>query len=75
MTVLKLKEYREKLNMSQRDIAKLLNISQPYYHAWETGAQIPNGKQILSLCDIFMCSPNDLFGWQGTYEVATKDFD
>ena len=60
MNILRLKEYRTKMNMSQRDIAKALNISQPYYWSWENGKTLPDVRQILQLCDIFKCTPNDL---------------
>lgn len=64
MKVLKLREYREKSNLSQREIADRLNISQPYYWSWENGKGLPDAKQILELCEVFNCSPNDLFGYK-----------
>jgi len=67
MVVLRLKEYREKMNMSQRDIAAILNISQQGYWRWENGMSFPNGDRILQLCEIFKCTPNDLFGVHGEY--------
>ncbi len=75
MTVLKLKELREKANMTQRDVAEMLNISQQGYCGWETGKRFPSGKKILQLCQIFKCTPNDLFGVHGTYEVAMYKLD
>jgi transcriptional regulator with XRE-family HTH domain len=75
MVVLKLKEYREKLNLSQRDMAALLNISQQGYWAWEKGISFPNGDRILQLCKIFDCTPNDLFGFKGSYIVAMDQLD
>ncbi len=75
MPILRLKEYREKLNMSQRDIAVVLNISQQGYWAWEKGVSFPNGERILQLCKLLECTPNDLFGVHSTYEVAKYKLD
>lgn len=61
MSKLKLKEYRTRLNMSQRDIAKLLDMSQANYWRFEKGISLLNSDQILELCKIFDCTPNDLF--------------
>lgn len=75
MNGLRLKEYRNSLKMSQRDMANALNMTQANYWRLETGVSIPNAKQILQLCKIFNCTPNDLFGIRGVYEVATASWD
>ncbi|MCD4826543.1 MAG: helix-turn-helix domain-containing protein [Acholeplasmataceae bacterium] len=75
MIVLKLKEYREKLKLSQRDIARLLDISQQGYWAWENGVSFPNGDRILQMCELFKCTPNDLFGIKGSYVVAMDQLE
>lgn len=72
MKVLKLREYRESLKMSQRDVASAMNITQAYYWKWENGKGLPDAKQILQLCDIFNCSPNDLFGFKGLHSVVVS---
>lgn len=73
MKVLRLKEYRLNAKMSQRDIAKALDISQPYYWSWENGKNFPDAEQILQLCEIFNCSPNDLFGFKGVHSVTLTE--
>jgi transcriptional regulator with XRE-family HTH domain len=75
MVVLRLKEYREKLKLSQRDVAKMMEITQAYYWYWEKGKNFPNANQILKLCEIFRCTPNDLFGVHGVFEVAMGELD
>ena len=75
MEVLKLKEYREKLKLSQRDVALMLEMTQQGYHKWESGMSLPNAKQIIKLCDIFKCSPNDLFGFRGVHEIVGQAID
>ena len=74
MSVLKLKEYRTNVKMSQRDMAALLNITQAAYWKWENGKSLPDAIQILKLCEIFNCSPNDLFGFRGVHIVVGHEF-
>lgn len=75
MNTLRLKEFREKMNLSQREIADMLGIAQPYYWKWETGKSFPNAKQILDLCEVLNCSPNDLFGFKGVYKIVGSVLD
>jgi DNA-binding XRE family transcriptional regulator len=75
MEVLRLKDYREKLKMSQRNVADLLEMTQQGYHKWESGVSLPNAKQIVRLCEIFKCTPNDLFGFRGVHEVVGQMID
>lgn len=75
MSVLKLKNYRLKAKMSQRDVAEALQISQPSYWAWEKGESFPSGESILKLCELFKCSPNDLFGFKGVYKIVGSKLD
>lgn len=70
MIVLRLKELRLKANLTQNEVAKYLNTTQPHYSRWELGKQVPDANQILQLCEILSCSPNDLFGIHGDLQVA-----
>jgi len=71
----KVLEYRKALKLSQRDLADMMNLSQGQIWRIESGESIPNAKQILQLCKIFNCTPNDLYGIRGVYEVATMTWD
>ncbi len=73
MNTLRLKEYRKRLKLTQRDMAERLEMTQANYWLWETGKSFPNAKQILQLCDIFNCTPNDLFGIKGVHRVAISE--
>jgi transcriptional regulator with XRE-family HTH domain len=75
MNELKLKAYREKTNMSQRDVASALGITQAHYWKWEKGKSFPNAKQIIQLCEIFKCTPNDIFGFKGVYTIVGAKID
>lgn len=73
MTVLKLKEFRESKKWSQREIAKKLHMTQQGYCRWEQGLTFPNPDKILQLCEIFQCTPNDLFGIKGVHAVKISE--
>jgi transcriptional regulator with XRE-family HTH domain len=70
-----LKEFRERAKMSQRDVANALDTAQPHYCRWENGKTFPNAKQIVQLCELFKCTPNDLFGFKGVYKVLGAELD
>lgn len=70
-----LKDYRVKNGLLQREVADVLNVSQAHYHKLEAGKSLPNSEQILHLCELFRCTPNDLFGIHGTYIVAMDELD
>lgn len=73
--IVKLKEFRLKLGLTQTDFAKLLKISRVNYHHFESGRSQPNAKQILKFCKILKCTPNDLFGIKGIHSVWMDDLD
>jgi len=73
--VVRLKEFREKLGLNQREIASQLGMSQPNYWKFETGKSHPNAKQILLFCEFFKCSPNDLFGFKGVHTIVASRLD
>jgi transcriptional regulator with XRE-family HTH domain len=75
MSELRLKEFRKKANMSQRDVASAMNITQAYYCYWEKEINYPNAKQIKQLCKIFGCTPNDLLGIKEKYSDAMNKLD
>ena len=68
-------KFREKSQLSQRDVASYLGLSQAQYWKHETGRSLLNAEQIVKLCELYKVSPNELLGWRGAYEVATKDLD
>ena len=70
MDGLRLKEYRKLFKMSQRDVADLLDMTQQGYNRWENGTSEPNASQIIKLCKIFNCTPNDLFGIKGVVKIT-----
>lgn len=75
MNELRLKELRLKSSMFQTEVAALLHTSQSHYQRLESGKTYPNSKQILRLCEIFKCTPNEIFGFHGKYKVSMDQLD
>lgn len=57
-----LKELRENEGLTQREIAKLLNISQVTYCNWENDKTEPDLNNLIRLCRFFMVSTDYLLG-------------
>ena len=58
----RLKELRIKSNLSQSELAKNVNISQPAINHWELGNRTPNANAIITLAQYFGVSTDYLLG-------------
>ncbi len=56
----RIKTEREKINMSQDDLAQKMNISRQAISKWETGSSYPDIEKILKLSEIFSLSLDEL---------------
>ena len=72
---LKLKFYRDSHDLSQRDVAKIMKITQAQYQRLETGLSMLSAHQILLLCRLYKCSPNDLLGFKGELTFYQGELD
>lgn len=70
MNVLRLKEFRTKAKLKQIDVADALGITQSGYSLLELGKRVADANQIIIMCELFKCSPNDLYGFKGAMSVA-----
>ena len=61
---MKLKEYRKNNHLKQKDIAKLLNISQRAYSFYEKGQHNISGEFLSILADFYHTTIDDLVGRQ-----------
>lgn len=57
----KIKTFREKAGMSQRDLAYAIGVSQAAVAQWETGAAQPTLDNLRKVADVLGISPGDLF--------------
>ena len=56
-----LKTARKDKNLTQKEVARLLNMTQQQYSRFENGVFELNYAQILFLCELYDICPNDLF--------------
>lgn len=70
-----LKEYRLMNNLTQQDVADFLGIAQSQYNKHENGKSLLNARQIIILCELFKCSPNELLGFRGVHTVVASIID
>jgi transcriptional regulator with XRE-family HTH domain len=56
----KIKAFREKAEMSQRDLAQAVGTSQAAVAQWETGATQPTLDNLRKVADVLGVSPGDL---------------
>ena len=60
--MIRLFELRDEKGLSQRDMAKILNISQGTYNNWENGKTQPSIEQLIMLASFFEVSVDYLVG-------------
>ncbi len=58
----RLLELRKEKSLSQRAIAKILNVSQTAYYTWETGKCQPSIEQLVMIADFFEVTVDFLIG-------------
>lgn len=68
-----LKEFRKKRGLTQSEVASVLELSQAQYYRLESGKSLLNSKQILKLCALYQCSPNDLLDFKSHYQIIMSE--
>ncbi len=59
---MKILELRTKRNLSQNELADLLDVSRQSVSKWETDASTPDLERLIKLCDIFHITLDELAG-------------
>lgn len=62
MLLSNMRELREKLNLSQADVARELNISRQAYNFYENKKRDPDTETLIKLADLFNVSLDELLG-------------
>ena len=57
----KIKEFRKKKNLSQSDIAKIMNVKQNTISQWEQNRTLPNVKYAIQLAEILETTVESLY--------------
>lgn len=58
----RIKELREKNNLTQSSLAKKLNVTRSSVNAWEMGISVPSTALIVELAKLFQVSTDYLLG-------------
>ena len=56
----KFKEYREKVKMTQCEVANRLGIEQGTISMWETDKNYPSIKYLMQLAELYECTTDEL---------------
>ena len=65
----RIKELREKQNITQASLAKKLNITRSAVNAWEMGISIPNVEKLVELSSLFNVSVDYLLGVNSSFTI------
>ena len=57
---MRIKEFRKRKNMTQRDLADHLHVTNITVSRWESGIQCPSIETFVVLADFFGCKVDDL---------------
>ena len=55
------KQARKDKNLTQKEVARLMNMTQQQYSRFENGIFQLNYEQIIFLCKLYEITPNDIF--------------
>lgn len=68
-----LKQFRSKKELRQLDVANYLGVTQTQYHRLESGKSLLNSNQIMELCKLYGCTPNDLLDFKQHYQIIMSE--
>ena len=60
---IRISEFRSRNDLTQIQLANLINRSHRTIQSWESGKSYPNAEDVVHMCDIFGCDPNTLLGF------------
>lgn len=55
-----IRKQREARNMSQQELAALLNVTQAAVSHWETGRRVPDANDLIAIARALHCKVDDL---------------
>ncbi len=71
----RIKELREKNNLTQAELGRRLNVTRSSVNAWEMAVSIPSTEKIAELCNILHTSSDYLLGIENKEYIYIDDFD
>lgn len=68
----RIKLLRERLNITQSELARILGLTRSGVNAWEMGLSIPSARYIVELAKVFNVSADYLLGIEDTSTISIK---
>ena len=68
MLIENIKLLRRERELTQKDLADLLHVSQNTISNWENGVSQPTIEQVEKICEVFNVSINTLYGIDNSFE-------
>ena len=68
----RIKNLRESVNLTQAELARILNITRSAVNAWEIGLSVPSTQCIIQLSKIFCVSTDYLLGVSDNATISVK---
>ena len=66
---------RKMKNMSQEQLAERLDVSRQAVSKWESGNGYPETEKLISICEIFDCSMDEIIKSKLALEIAQLSVD
>lgn len=70
-----LQNLRKINNLSQEELAEKLNVSRQAVSKWESGSGFPETEKIITICEIFNCSMDELVKGKISSDINTEKND
>lgn len=71
----RIRELREKNEMTQSDLARCMNITRAGVNAWEMGISVPSTEKIVELAKLFHTSTDFLLGITSSEMVNLENYE
>lgn len=71
----RIKELREKNNLTQAELGRRLNVTRSSVNAWEMGVSIPSTEKVAELSIILHTSSDYLLGIENRECICIKDYN
>ena len=68
----KIKSLRERMGMTQSDLARQMGLTRSSVNAWEMGLSVPSTQYIVELAKTFEVSTDYLLGMEGTATISVE---
>lgn len=70
----RIKELREKNNLTQSELARRLNITRSSVNAWEMGISIPSTEKIVEICLLLHSTSDYILGLDSEETISITNY-